>query len=105
VTDSVRKQTVFSMLFSNASSTCMMLGKRLSSPSFTRSPLKIAAALMGVEVKTLANWRWRGCGPPFVKLPRRAGKGAVRYNRQTVLRWLADQTRRSTSDSGIADVG
>jgi len=36
-----------------------------------------AAATLNVAVQTLRNWRWRGIGPRFVKL----GKRAVRYRR------------------------
>jgi predicted DNA-binding transcriptional regulator AlpA len=36
-----------------------------------------AAATLNVAVQTLRNWRWRGEGPRFVKL----GKRAVRYRR------------------------
>lgn len=35
------------------------------------------AATLNVAVQTLRNWRWRGEGPRFVKL----GKRAVRYRR------------------------
>ena len=41
--------------------------------------------LTGVPVCTLATWRCRGGGPPFLKLG-----SAVRYRRRTVLRWLAE---------------
>ena len=41
--------------------------------------------LTGVPVCTLAPWRCRGGGPPFLKLG-----SAVRYRRRTVLRWLAE---------------
>ena len=36
-----------------------------------------ASASLSVAVQTLRNWRWRGEGPRFVKL----GKRAVRYRR------------------------
>jgi len=60
---------------------------------------KEAAVLIGVSDKTLANWRWRGLDPAFVKLPGKNGKGAVRYDRATVLQWLDDHVHRSTSDT------
>jgi len=44
------------------------------------------AQLLGVEEKTLANWRSRSYGP----LSFRVGKG-VRYRAQEVDRWLAEQ--------------
>ncbi len=37
-----------------------------------------AAALLGLSVKTLRQWRWRGVGPDYLKLG--DGRGAaVRY--------------------------
>ncbi len=46
---------------------------------------KAAAAFLGVRVETLAQWRWRGDGPPF----HRAGR-AIRYRRDELDRWLKD---------------
>lgn len=39
-----------------------------------------------VSAKTLANWRSARLGPPYVKIA-----GAVRYSRQAVRKWLAEQ--------------
>lgn len=36
-----------------------------------------AAAILGVQVATLSNWRWHRTGPRFVKI----GKRCVRYPR------------------------
>ena len=36
-----------------------------------------ASAHLNIAIQTLRNWRWRGIGPRFVKL----GKRAVRYRR------------------------
>jgi hypothetical protein len=74
--------------------------KRTNSSTMLRA--KEAATLIGIGPKTLANWRWRGLGPPFIKLPGKGGKGAVRYDRDTVLKWLDDRTRCSTTDTGNA---
>lgn len=38
---------------------------------------KEVAAILDVAVQTLRNWRWRGEGPPYVKI----GKRLVRYYR------------------------
>jgi hypothetical protein len=49
-----------------------------------------------VSPRTLANWRWAGGGPQFVKVMRR-----VRYRRCDVIAWAQSQIsapRRSTSD-------
>lgn len=53
------------------------LDEAIDTPSVSR--------LTGVPVCTLATWRCRGGGPPFLKLG-----SAVRYRRRTVLRWLAE---------------
>jgi len=55
------------------------------------------ATAEGVRVapRTLANWRWSGEGPAFVKVMRR-----VRYRREEVIAWARAQIsepRRSTS--------
>ena len=41
-----------------------------------------------IPEQTLANWRWRGIGPRFLKI----GKH-VRYRRSDLNEWLAGQTR------------
>jgi len=43
--------------------------------------------------QTLANWRWRGCGPPYLKI-----NGAVRYDPEAVRAWAAAHARTSTSE-------
>ncbi|MBX3026967.1 helix-turn-helix domain-containing protein [bacterium] len=53
------------------------------------------AALLGVSRRTLQGWRWRGGGPPYVRIG-----GAVRYEPAEVRAWLDAQRRTSTSDSG-----
>ena len=53
---------------------------------------KKTAVFLGLAEQTLANWRWRGCGPPYEKY-----NGAVRYDPPGVRKWAADQTRTSTA--------
>ena len=53
-----------------------------------------AAALIGVSERTLESWRWRGGGPPFVKISRRA----VRYRRRDIQQWVSERIQRSTSE-------
>jgi hypothetical protein len=54
------------------------------------------ADILGISVKTLRNWRCSGGPPlPFVKISR-----AVRYEPETVARFIAHQRRTSTSDTG-----
>jgi hypothetical protein len=52
-----------------------------------------AAQLLGVRTKTLANWRCQGVGPAFVKFGAPRGRGAVRYARADLLKWIATHTR------------
>ncbi|WP_405615267.1 helix-turn-helix domain-containing protein [Streptomyces sp. NBC_01508] len=52
---------------------------------------------MGVSPQTLANWRWQGIGPEYIKLtPGRGGR--IRYTRRAVDEWL----RERTSTTGAA---
>lgn len=51
------------------------------------SPAELAERL-GVSVGTLANWRWRGEGPQYVKLG--SGRSSpVRYRAEDVAAWEA----------------
>jgi hypothetical protein len=53
------------------------------------TPRELAQRYGGrVSVKTLANWRWQGLGPPFVKLG-----GRVLYPVTDLLGWELDRTR------------
>jgi predicted DNA-binding transcriptional regulator AlpA len=56
-----------------------------------------AARYIGVAVGTLANWRTRGEGPPYVKL----GKASVRYDRGDIDGYLKARRvgTRSEGDS------
>jgi hypothetical protein len=56
-----------------------------------------AAAFLHVSQRTLQGWRWRGGGPPFLKLGR-----AVRYEPHQLREWIDRQRRTSTSDAGRA---
>ena len=57
-----------------------------------------AAAHVGLRPTTLANWRWRGQGPRYVKVG-----GRVRYRLTDLALWLDEQARTSTSDPGPND--
>ena len=59
------------------------------------TPRQTAEAL-GVEISTLAAWRYRGTGPPFIKL----SATAVRYALADVEEFVAAQRRASTADAG-----
>jgi excisionase family DNA binding protein len=43
-----------------------------------------AAKYLNISVRTLAEWRRRGIGPPSIKLP----SGARRYRRADLDRWI-----------------
>ena len=47
-----------------------------------------AAELLGLKVQSLANWAWRGEGPPLCKINQRL----VRYERTTLLEWARSHT-------------
>lgn len=54
-----------------------------------------AAVCLGLEAGTLANWRWTGRGPHFIKVG-----GRVRYRLSDLAEYLDRQTRSSTSAGG-----
>ena len=54
------------------------------------------AALLSIKPNTLEIWRSRGRGPSFLKLSDQP-QGPVRYERATVMQWLAERSYASTS--------
>jgi hypothetical protein len=46
----------------------------------------------GFKVSTLANWRWTGTGPDFIKTTGRSGR--IKYKRSAIEAWLDAQTIR-----------
>lgn len=57
------------------------------------TPAELAERLR-VSVAHLANWRYRGVGPKFVKM----GK-LVRYQESAVEEWLQDNTHQQTEEA------
>jgi predicted DNA-binding transcriptional regulator AlpA len=51
-----------------------------------------AAEKLGVSTGTLANWRWRGYGPPFLKIGRR-----VEYRVSDIEAWRDEQLRQPST--------
>ncbi len=49
------------------------------------------SACLGVPTATLANWRYQGRGPGFVRLGRH-----VRYRHEDVEHWVESQVRSGT---------
>lgn len=50
---------------------------------------KQLAEYLGLDTQTLANWRWKRQGPPWVKLA-----GTIRYEWPEIEKWVAEQTHR-----------
>jgi predicted DNA-binding transcriptional regulator AlpA len=49
-----------------------------------------AAAILGAQVRTLRNWRWRGTGPRYRKI----GQRLVRYHRADLAAFIAGDASR-----------
>ncbi len=60
-----------------------------------------AARVLGMRPSALENWRWKGGGPPFVRVTARA----IRYRREDLKRFIEQRLRRSTSDPGPSGEG
>lgn len=45
------------------------------------------AARLGVEPRTVEDWRLDGIGPPFIRLGKGGPKSAVRYRERDVEPW------------------
>lgn len=70
----------------------------LEARTTTLSPEE-AAKRLGVRVATLANWRWLGRGPRFLRVGRR-----IRYSLVDLYLWLEAHARTSASEPGsVAD--
>jgi Helix-turn-helix domain len=59
----------------------------------------VAADILGVTVKTLANWRWKGEGPEYVRYGGPGKGGSIRYFPSVVLAYRNARRRRSTSEA------
>lgn len=57
-------------------------------------PPNEVGAQVGKTEAALAQWRYLGIGPKFIKLGR-----SVRYRRSDVEAWLDGQTRQRTGDT------
>lgn len=49
------------------------------------------AEILGITVKTLQQWRWKGIGPAYIKV----GQGWVRYRPTDVSDWLEENRYRN----------
>lgn len=59
-------------------------------------PESEAAAFLGLTPRCLQGWRYRGGGPPFVKISARC----IRYRRSGLRAYADARLRTSTSDPG-----
>ena len=58
-----------------------------------------AADFVGLKVRTLQGYRYRGGGPDFVRISARC----IKYRRIDLLRWAEARLRTSTSDTRPED--
>lgn len=68
----------------------------MTAPQAAPEPLAVAqqvADFLGTTVDTLANWRYRGVGPRFVKVG-----GIVRYRWADVHAWVESRVAQRTDD-------
>jgi hypothetical protein len=54
-----------------------------------------AAATLGVEPRTMQEWRCKGGGPPFIRVSSRC----VRYRLSDLEQWVAERRATSTADN------
>ncbi len=57
-----------------------------------------ASTFLGLTVRCLQGWRYKGGGPPFVRVSARC----IRYRRCELREFADARLRTSTSDSGAA---
>ncbi len=55
-----------------------------------------AAAFLGLTIRCLQGWRYKGCGPKFVRVSARC----IRYRRAELRQFADARLRTSTSDPG-----
>ena len=55
-----------------------------------------AASYLGLEVRTLKNWRTKGGGPKYVSLGRKK-RGWIRYRKASLDEWLESRERSHTA--------
>ncbi len=58
-----------------------------------------AAEILGVSPRTLEDWRWKGGGPPFIRLSR----NCIRYRHSRIMEWAEQRTAVSTMKTGYDD--
>ena len=73
----------------------------LNRPTILLIDERDAAASLGLQPRTLQEWRRRGDGPAFVRVSSRC----IRYRPEDLENWAADRVRVSTSDDGKVGAG
>lgn len=53
---------------------------------------------LGVSTAWLEIGRFRGYGPPYIRLGHKGPNSPVRYHRGTVIQWLHERMHRSTAE-------
>lgn len=61
-------------------------------------PPPLASVEIGVEVSTLAKWRFKGNGPPYI----RCGGRKILYDRADLEAWLNERKHTSTAEESVA---
>ena len=59
---------------------------------------KQTASLLGLTPRAMQNFRYRGSGPPYVKISNRC----VRYRMEDILQFIDERTCTSTSDDAVS---
>lgn len=79
--------------YSNSEETEMQRDKENRQAGLATLKEKEAATLLGLSVKTLRQWRWKGTGPDYLKLGNGRG-AAIRYE-VSALETFKDRSRIS----------
>jgi len=61
---------------------------------------KQAADYLNRPIRTLEDWRYRGFGPPFIKMGR-----AVRYDPGDLRQWIEERKVESTTEADCGEGG
>jgi hypothetical protein len=51
-----------------------------------------AAIVLGIELRTLQDWRFNNVGPPYIKYSTGSRRGAVRYDMAELMRFVQERT-------------
>ena len=60
---------------------------------------KQVAEYLNLTPRALQDWRYRGCGPAFIRISARC----IRYRRSDIDKWLADRVAHNTVEQTKAE--